>query len=357
MPPASPFDSIPTPRTQPDAMSMKRSFLLAPFVLSSLLMACTGSDDAAVVAETPVEEPAVEPEVEEVAGPEEFSIASVPVSDAPLGSFPYFASPPGYHTTEKLSSTTERAVFPFWIGDRYIAVEGRVYQANIRVDAGRTFSVREVQAYFEEAMERAGAQRLHSGVVPREKSAAVLTKDFTSAFSNGLCWPTEPSSTYVVRRSSHAVWVHACTYGEIGAAWVIAETENVPEPDQRKLGSEELRKRIDANGRVDIEIHFESDSARMMSGSQRQIDDIVEMMVDSPELTLSVNGYTDNTGTAGRNKELSSQRAEAIVAELVKRGIPPARLRAHGFGRERPIADNATAEGRSRNRRVELERI
>ena len=342
-------------------MHMKCFPVFLPLALVFLLTACTGPaappavDDA--IASEAAEEPTAEPEAEDAADVPGFDIGTLPLSDAQLGDFPYFDPPPGYHTTDRLSSTTELAVFPFWTGDRYVAVEGRIHQANIRVDAGKTFSAREVQAYFDQTMEHAGAHRIHAGPVPREKSAEILTRDFTSAFSNGLCWPTEPVNTYVIRRTSHAIWVHACTYGDIGAAWVIAETPNVPEPAAAAVGSEVLRERIDADGRVDVAIHFESGTARMMSGSQHQIDDIVEMMENNPELALSVNGYTDNSGTAERNRALSLERAQAIVGELEKRGIARGRLRAHGFGRDRPIADNATPEGRARNRRVELERI
>lgn len=322
-----------------------------------VLPACSGSDEPLPPAAAPeTEKPAPE---EQPAAAEEraFQISEVPVSDAPLGNFPYFELPPGYHTTPKLSGEIERAVFPFWIGDRYLAVEGRVHQANFRVDQGSTFSTLEVETYIEDVMARAGAKKIFEGEIPRAESSRVLTRDFTSTFANGLCWPKEPVRTYVIHRTDRAIWVHACSYGGIGAAWVIAEDSRVAPDAGPVLASEELRARIDADGRVDLAIHFESDSSRMLSGSQQQIGEILEMMEADPELALSVNGYTDNSGAAQRNLELSAERAEAIVDELVRRGIAPARLRSHGFGRERPVADNATAEGRAQNRRVELERI
>lgn len=336
---------------------MKCLPILSTLVLSCLLAACGGQEAA-----PPVDEAAAQAQAASEPGPAEpedrtFRISDVPVSDAPLGDFPYFTMPPGYHSTPKLSGDIEHAVFPFWIGDRYLAVEGRVHMANFRVDQSKKFSTLEVEAYIEDMMASAGATKLFEGEIPRDESARVLTRDFTSTFANGLCWPKEPVRTYVVHRTDRAIWVHACSYGGIGAAWVIVEDERVAPATGTAMGSEELRKRIDADGRVDLAVHFESDSSRMMSGSQQQISEIVEMMQADADLALSVNGYTDNSGTAQRNLELSRERAHAIVDELVRRGIPAARLRAHGFGRERPVADNATAEGRAKNRRVELERI
>ena len=336
---------------------MKCLQTLLSSVLLCTLAACSGGDGGApqaTVAEAAAPAPEESPEAPE---DRSFSIAEIPVSDAPVGEFPYFGLPPGYHTTPKLSGVIEHGVFPFWIGDRYLAVEGRIHQANFRVDAERTFSTLEVESWVEETMARAGAKKVFEGTIPRSESSRVLTRDFTSTYSNGLCWPTEPVRTYVIHRTDRAIWVHACSYGGIGAAWVIAEDTRVAPDEASAVGSEELRRRIDADGRVDLAIHFESDSSRMLSGSQQQIAEILEMMEADPELALSVNGYTDDSGTAQRNLELSQQRARTIVDELVRRGIAPARLRSHGFGRERPVADNATAEGRARNRRVELERI
>lgn len=335
---------------------MKFSHALLPVTLLCVLAACS---DAEVEALPPEEvEQAVEaPPAEEKEEERSFQISSIPVSDAPIGEFPYFGMPDGYHTTPKLSGTIEHAVFPFRLDDRYIAVEGRVYQANIRVDQDRAFSTLEVEAHIEETMRLAGANKVFEGVIPRAESSRILTREFTSTFANGLCWPTEPVRTYVIHRTDRAIWVHACSYGGIGAAWVIAEDTRVAPEEATAVGAEALRQRIDAEGRVDIAIQFESDSSRMLSGSQQQIAEILEMMEAAPELVLSVNGYTDNSGTAQRNLELSTQRAQTIVDELIGRGIDSGRLRAHGFGRERPVADNGTAEGRAKNRRVELERV
>ncbi|HEY4531213.1 MAG TPA: OmpA family protein [Luteimonas sp.] len=334
---------------------MKYPALLATALLG-LLCACS---DPGAAPQEPMDEapPAADEEAPPTPGPPGFDIASVPVSDAPLGEFPYFPLPDGYHTTPKMSGTIERAVFPFRVGEQYIAVEGRVHQANIRVDAGRTFSTLEVEAHIDDVMRRAGAQKVFDGVIPRGESSRVLTREFTSTFSNGLCWPTEPVRTWVLHRTDRAIWVHACSYGGIGAAWVIADDPRSAPPRQDALGAAALRERMDADGRVDIAIQFESDTSRMLSGSQQQIGEIVAMLEADPGLALSVNGYTDDSGTAARNLALSRERAQTIVDELVRRGVDAGRLRAHGFGRERPVADNGTAEGRARNRRVELERI
>jgi outer membrane protein OmpA-like peptidoglycan-associated protein len=79
------------------------------------------------------------------------------------------------------------------------------------------------------------------------------------------------------------------------------------------------------------------------------------MLAAHPELRLTVEGHTDDVGSATTNQSLSARRAEAVRQALVaQHGVDAARLEARGFGATRPASPNATAEGRQANRRVEL---
>jgi len=72
------------------------------------------------------------------------------------------------------------------------------------------------------------------------------------------------------------------------------------------------------------------------------------------DLTLNIEGHTDATGSAEINQKLSAARAQAVLTFLKEMGVPEARMTAKGFGPDQPIAPNDTAEGRARNRRVEI---
>jgi len=80
----------------------------------------------------------------------------------------------------------------------------------------------------------------------------------------------------------------------------------------------------------------------------------VLLLQDDPALKLSIDGHTDATGAAERNRTLSKERAEAVRAALLAKGIAAERLSAQGFGPDKPLADNGSEEGRAKNRRVEL---
>jgi K(+)-stimulated pyrophosphate-energized sodium pump len=69
---------------------------------------------------------------------------------------------------------------------------------------------------------------------------------------------------------------------------------------------------------------------------------------------VKVGGYTDNVGSAGANQRLSRDRADSVRSELISDGVATNCVTAEGYGQESPIADNATADGRAKNRRVAM---
>jgi outer membrane protein OmpA-like peptidoglycan-associated protein len=75
---------------------------------------------------------------------------------------------------------------------------------------------------------------------------------------------------------------------------------------------------------------------------------------DNPSLDVRIEGHTDSQGSAAANQRLSQKRAEAVRRYLVDQAIAPTRMEAIGYGEDRPLEDNRTAEGRATNRRVEF---
>ena len=104
-------------------------------------------------------------------------------------------------------------------------------------------------------------------------------------------------------------------------------------------------------------LHFESDQSTIPAGAQSLLDDIATTLKNFPEWHLRIVGHTDATGDPEPNEALSLERANAIKAALVERGIDEAKLAAAGAGEKRPAAGNDTPEGRALNRRVELIRF
>jgi OmpA-OmpF porin, OOP family len=123
------------------------------------------------------------------------------------------------------------------------------------------------------------------------------------------------------------------------------------------LKADQMKKEIDAKGRVAVYINFDTDKADIKAESQPVIDEIAKLLQGDGALKLSVEGHTDNTGTAARNQTLSGERAQSVLGAIVGKGIAKERLSAKGFGQDKPLADNASDAGRAKNRRVELVKV
>ena len=96
---------------------------------------------------------------------------------------------------------------------------------------------------------------------------------------------------------------------------------------------------------------FATDSAELTPEGRATLDRLAPCWSHG---RFEIDGHTDSTGTDAINQPLSERRAQAIVDQLVKDGIDPSALTAKGYGSSRPVADNATPEGRAHNRRVEF---
>lgn len=102
------------------------------------------------------------------------------------------------------------------------------------------------------------------------------------------------------------------------------------------------------------DIVFDVNGATLKPGAMNNIDRLAAFLKAHPERTVTIEGYTDSTGSAAYNEELSGRRAESVREALIARGISPDRIRAVGRGENAPVATNRTAAGRQLNRRVEI---
>ncbi|HIP36440.1 MAG TPA: hypothetical protein EYG85_06265 [Crocinitomix sp.] len=104
-------------------------------------------------------------------------------------------------------------------------------------------------------------------------------------------------------------------------------------------------------------LEFETAKAIIKEVSYESLEDLAELLIKKPEWRIKVAGHTDSQGAAQSNLILSKKRAEAVKQFLVSRGVSADRIIVQYFGETKPIADNNTAEGRQKNRRVEMEII
>jgi OmpA-OmpF porin, OOP family len=112
---------------------------------------------------------------------------------------------------------------------------------------------------------------------------------------------------------------------------------------------------IDKNKWFNFEgLNFDTGKATLMAGSEQKLANVAAIMKNFPAVKIKIGGYTDNVGNAVSNQKLSEARAKTVMAELVKLGVAANRMEAEGYGQEHPVADNATEEGKAKNRRIDI---
>ena len=104
-------------------------------------------------------------------------------------------------------------------------------------------------------------------------------------------------------------------------------------------------------------IQFETAKAVIKPESFPILDNVVNIMNENEEFFLKIEGHTDSQGADDANQILSDNRAASTLKYLTEKGINASRLKAYGFGETQPVADNGTAEGRAKNRRVVFEGV
>lgn len=119
-----------------------------------------------------------------------------------------------------------------------------------------------------------------------------------------------------------------------------------------------MKKEIDSKGVVDLEsVFFKSSSFKILPASEPAIQELSAYLNEDVEACILIEGHTDITGRKASNLVLSEKRANAIMEELIAHGIAQTRIQIKGFGDTMPVADNATREGRAKNRRVSIRKI
>lgn len=101
-------------------------------------------------------------------------------------------------------------------------------------------------------------------------------------------------------------------------------------------------------------VYFETNSNKLTSASVATLDSAVATLKERSSIRVEVAAHTDDRGKAIYNMDLSNRRANSVMDYLTEHGIDASRLSAKGYGESSPIADNGSAAGRSKNRRVEL---
>lgn len=156
-----------------------------------------------------------------VAPATKFDMASVPVSAVALGSFPYFSLPEGYEAGN--AKTLDIAKVPYWVGDHFEWVEGKIFQSSIDVKSGKDFSSYEVKRNIAALIQQAGGKQIFEGRIPGD-AISKLPEDAKQSFSTGLGGMySDPAIIYLIHRTDKDIWIHL-TVNTGSGSWAITES-------------------------------------------------------------------------------------------------------------------------------------
>jgi outer membrane protein OmpA-like peptidoglycan-associated protein len=165
-------------------------------------------------------------------------------------------------------------------------------------------------------------------------------------------------ATYYLSTKEKEYWVQVIDFAGNGIE-VEAFRLNILEMEAMKqeVVASEMFEKINNDGFVALYINFETGKSDIKPESQPIIVQIKEMLLQNTGLKISIEGHTDNVGNEQSNQTLSEARANSIKNALVSMGIAVTRLKSKGWGQSKPIAENTTEEGKSKNRRVEIVKL
>ena len=247
---------------------------------------------------------------------------------------PVLARLAGFALTE--ADTQEFASYDFTVGEDTKAIEGRYWRL--------TYWLKE------------GAKNPGALAISRNYSNALIAKKGRKVYEEvdaggGTATASMPLG------DGRTLWVEM-SISNGGETYTLTVVEEAAMAQQIEVTAAWLAEQLAATGSVALEgITFDTAKAAIKPDSKAVLDQVGALLKADVALKLEIQGHTDNVGAPTANLTLSQQRADAVKKYLVANyAIAEARLTTAGFGDTKPVADNATDEGRAKNRRVELHR-
>ena len=341
--------------------SAPRTLMLCLFAATWLTGCQRAPDAASAPANAPVPAaPAATPAAPAPATPPaaaDFDPASVPASTASLPPFPFFKIPDGLEST--YDDKDKQIAFDrqfFLAGGMAVPVEGRIFRDRFNLTAGpRQYTDLEFRRNYENALQALGAKKINDVQYTYEVMDAAGGRDALEKTNYaGPLNPDSPHDSYLLRQGGKEWWIDVSTGAFPLHGYVVVLEKEGMKQSLGFLDAAAMKQAIDTTGHVALYINFDVDKATLRPDAQPVVDEINKLLTGDPALKLSIEGHTDNTGSPAHNQELSAARARNVLGALVGLGVDPARLSSKGYGQDKPIADNASEDGRAKNRRVEL---
>ena len=276
-----------------------------------------------------------------------------------IGNFPFVTAPEGlmiYKEKNGLTEFFDYETMENFTGKNIITTEGKLGILSFDGSEGKDFNQKLFDKSVYDYIGKIGAKLIYKGDFPEdEKQREQLEKNMWSGktMTAGLKRESDaPFSVYAFKNNDKKYILNIQSNSAEGNVFIM-ELKDF-EQTIKKYSAEQMKSDLDKTGKAILNINFDTDKATLKPDGQKIVDEIYALLSTNSTLKLSIEGHTDNTGSAQRNKQLSTERANTVMYALAGKGIDIKRLKATGFGSEKPIKANDTEENKAQNRRVEL---
>jgi outer membrane protein OmpA-like peptidoglycan-associated protein len=288
-----------------------------------------------------------------------FDISSIPVTTQDIGIFPFFSAPEGYKFSNPKTKDFDKQYFA--VNGKLIAIEGKSFNADLDVDRLKNkskFSALMVEKSYSKLIIDMGGVKVNALPVPAAELERVGKPELIEkGHGYSLDYNGQNIHTYVIRKQDSESWIQMNLLDEASGKVTIMRKGAMETLKINILKADDLKKEIETKGKAILHINFDKDKVALNAEGFTAVDEINKLLQQNSSLKLSIEGHTDNTGNAAQNKKISLERANTVMNALVKAGIPKTRLKAMGYGAEKPLVSNDTEEGKAQNRRVELVKL
>ncbi len=210
-------------------------------------------------------------------------------------------------------------------------------------------------AAISQADARSAEQRLQQANVVREKMILeARTRDATVAQTQAQQAQTQAQQAQAEAQQAQQEAQRA--RAQVGQAQSAAEEQQRRAEELKRQLQEFNAKQTNRGSVVTLgsDVLFDVNKAELRPGARRSVQRLAEVLQQHPDRKVTVEGFTDSTGSAEYNMELSRRRAESVREALAREGVPERNIEIQPHGQDYPVADNTTPVGRQMNRRVEI---
>jgi len=269
---------------------------------------------------------------------------------------PLFSRVPNYEIYNCMNADFDAIDFPkpglkqWEKSEDYESIEGKVYNVSYKLKTGATpASSLQIIRNFQNAVKATGGTVMGDFANPFRASLTRSMQKYMVESPGGTSY--DRYTTLKLTKGNSEYWVNIAASDSYEDYNVVVVERQAMKQD---VSVNELVDKLNKEGFITLYINFDTGKSTIRADSNKTLDEAAKVLEVASTLKIEVAGHTDNVGGQNFNQKLSMDRANAVMAALVKRGIAANRLSAKGYGQTVPIADNRTEDGRAKNRRVEL---